>query len=1508
MDHPPRSRLSQWLLFLAVAVVVLSSAHPAPAFPVRTAAGPQPPLVLQPDAANGTDTFLLSSHPTWNYGNNASLWVGHDAANGSVGRSLLAFNLGSLPANATILNATLSLSESQGNGGTVQVRRALAPWTEGSGGHGWTRVPIQVRETAGVNRTLEPVVVTLNFPPSSIVDPARDLRVYSGTMEVPSQVYAYTYSAGQVASARLVFDTSVKAYQTKWFNVTYSTNGTSVPVYRTRTWSSLWTFTPPGIPPTWGASGASVADIDGDGQLEIIFGTSDGWVYCLNATGGVKWGSHVSLAGNSIPFTPQIVDLDHNGKMSIIVETNDPSVARLNSTGNVKWDVPTSGVLFSIPTLVDVNGDRVPDILYGGNFVNLQAISGVDGSFIRSYPAGLAAYTATIADINGDGKPEILFGADDKSLHAYYLNGTSIWSKSSKIWSFLEGSVGIGDLNGNGTLSAVAGDDANNGAEIALRASDGATVWTNLVTGGYREGGQTLADLTGNGKLDVALGSKIGITSGPIFTLDGSTGGVLNTYLGGLVQAGSPAIVDLDKEGAPDIVFLQGTNLLVFNRTLSLLHSWTFTANSLNLRSQSQHVMTSPAVADLTGNGSLDIVVPTGTGVMAFGTGGLDHDWRTWGYNWNHTQRALDGNSPDGAPFLQVTVNAPQVYSATGASWNSRNGVTFWANPGGDFSVPEVNATGTVGWMAWNITRIVQDWHAGSFPNVGLFLTEADEFTGITHAFVSSDAATAALRPKLTIIYVLPYQDPTPRILGKIPDVTRAENSPPFSINLQSFAFDNDTPLTELRWNVTGYDPSIIQITGLNTPGNHILTLYPQTNAYGNQYVTYWLTDPQGHTARQQAWINITHVNVAPTFNPPATLFVRYNRTYTFDFGPYLADVDTPRTQLLLTTDDAAHTTVSGFNVSFLYPYSLLNQWVFVTLTVSDGQYAVSRVVAVKVTSDDPPVLNRPLPDVTMMEGQFLPGYFNLNDYFADPNGDALYYSTGYTHISVTIHNTTIPTAPHPVDFRSPMGWWGLENVTFRARDPTGAIAEDTIRVTVLHVDVPPTLGPVPDLRVHYDSPYSFNLEPYITDPDTPLAQLMVTVADPHAIVSGHLLTFLYPLAYNNTVQNVTIFLSDGSFTVNRTIRVAVGSDWPPVLRAKMPDVSFQEDTLLRNAYNLSYYFGDQDSSQLFWSSGNKSVLVTIRANGMVDLSALANWYGTERVTFRATDSQGALAEDSVWITVTPVDDAPFFLPVPLQYLSVTTAYLPLTNYLGDPDTNVTQLFLAATNSTHARVIGQGLLLNYSSDMTDFIQVVVSDGNLTNSTVIVVVVTLPPPTSTETIPGFLYWLPLPIAAAVLAAFLFYRRRQLEWAFLVTQDGLLVSSISRQGESTIDTDLLTGMLTTIMDFANKSFSEEGEERNLEGLELGEKRVAIVKGDLSYLAVLYRGRTPGSLTRIMHTLLAKIEAEHRDALGTIVDSSKLGDIPLLLQRLVTRGSLPFVSFDEAKKPAAARSNGL
>ncbi len=105
--------------------------------------------VFQP-GANGTDSFVESGTPLWNYGGTSTLWVGPNATSGYLSRGLLRFDLAGVPSNATIVSATLGMYEVQGAAGEVRVIPAFASWAEGDGGHSWTVQPVTVRETAGV--------------------------------------------------------------------------------------------------------------------------------------------------------------------------------------------------------------------------------------------------------------------------------------------------------------------------------------------------------------------------------------------------------------------------------------------------------------------------------------------------------------------------------------------------------------------------------------------------------------------------------------------------------------------------------------------------------------------------------------------------------------------------------------------------------------------------------------------------------------------------------------------------------------------------------------------------------------------------------------------------------------------------------------------------------------------------------------------------------------------------------------------------------------------------------------------------------------------------------------------------------------------------------------------------------------------------------------------------------------------------------------------------------------
>lgn len=94
------------------------------------ASGPREEMLLQPAEAEGRDAFVREAAPAANHGTAARLEVSE--AQGEASRALLAFDLGALPANATLVEARLALAavESQAWPRDLEVHRLAAPFDE----------------------------------------------------------------------------------------------------------------------------------------------------------------------------------------------------------------------------------------------------------------------------------------------------------------------------------------------------------------------------------------------------------------------------------------------------------------------------------------------------------------------------------------------------------------------------------------------------------------------------------------------------------------------------------------------------------------------------------------------------------------------------------------------------------------------------------------------------------------------------------------------------------------------------------------------------------------------------------------------------------------------------------------------------------------------------------------------------------------------------------------------------------------------------------------------------------------------------------------------------------------------------------------------------------------------------------------------------------------------------------------------------------------------------------
>jgi hypothetical protein len=732
-----------------------------------------------------------------------------------------------------------------------------------------------------------------------------------------------------------------------------------------------------------------------------------------------------------------------------------------------------------------------------------------------------------------------------------------------------------------------------------------------------------------------------------------------------------------------------------------------------------------------------------------------------------------------------------------------------------------------------------------------------------------------------------------PKINGEIPDQVRLEDSPPWMLYLTPYESDDLDSGKNLKWYVTGEDTSLYLLSG-EFSDDDVLKFTPIQNAYGNNKITLWLLDSEGNLDSQSIWVNLTPVNDKPTIYGAPDLILRHNDPYTFNYLPYIYDIETPKKELSISTYETGftdYTSVSGTNITYTYPKELLNQEVYVTIFVSDGELTGEDTIMIKITDDWVPKLITKLPDVTLYEGSILTNVFDLDDYFIDPDQDALFYSFGESHVNVTINQD------HTVDIASYSEWSGVDIVTFRAEDPIGALAEDIIKVNVIPINDPPTIAGVPDLVVHFDHNYHFDLSTYVNDKDNSTIELRLFSSDPDHIQFDeenimHMI-INYPESMNGTTVPITITVTDGLLSDFQIVNVKITDDYPPEIRTNLPNVDFYEDTTIESVFDLDDFFFDIDGDTLFYTYGNTKVSIEIDGQNKVTFSAEENWYGVEMVTFRAQDPIGALVEDTIQVKVIPMNDPPILRSIPDQKGKVDEIWvLDLSQYIYDVDNNITQLEILV-DQEYVVVSGLKLVFYSQKPLKGDVKIDISDGEKNVSATFTI--TFTKGEKVISLSEVIFWSIIVIIIILIVCLIFIYTKykgnfKIEDVFLIYYDGTLISHKSNKKSNRIDDDILSGMLVAVQDFIRDSFRQSadgeskqraafnGDEWSLNQLKLKGHDIYIEHGKYVSIAIIYTGKIGWNLKLKIKDIMRHIERDYSKTLktwsGNMVKVKKIG----------------------------------
>lgn len=325
-----------------------------------------------------------------------------------------------------------------------------------------------------------------------------------------------------------------------------------------RTGQTIWNNTDP-VGPIFSLS---VGDLDGDGNMDVVAGGWDQNITALQGnTGKLLW----KFGGEMNETTPQnwirttdIADFNGDGIDDVIAGSDDWHIYCINgSTGNLLWRRPDNEIVMNIPYALatgDIDNDSIMDIVIGDGS-NVYGYRGLDGALLWNNNIPSAPVRSLIvANINNDHLPEIVVASADGKI--YVLEGYT----GKEVWRFTAGgvieSIALGDFKGDGVQNDILVGSYNN-TVYAINGSDGTELWRNVTNGWIRV--VKTSDINNDGFSDAIIGAG----DKTIYLIDGKTSEILTT-ISTINSITELVVTDVESDGYLDIIFVDGIALRCF--------------------------------------------------------------------------------------------------------------------------------------------------------------------------------------------------------------------------------------------------------------------------------------------------------------------------------------------------------------------------------------------------------------------------------------------------------------------------------------------------------------------------------------------------------------------------------------------------------------------------------------------------------------------------------------------------------------------------------------------------------------------------------------------------------------------------------------------------------------------------------------------------------------------------------------------------------------------------------
>jgi hypothetical protein len=357
--------------------------------------------------------------------------------------------------------------------------------------------------------------------------------------------------------------------------------------------------TAPGWPQNLGShiySSPAVGVLDGNGVPEIVVGygstfdtSHDGGVAAFKRDGTRMWtvSTGAILSWNHAPVegTPAIGDVDGDGKMEVAFGSLDQHIYLVDGTTGANkpgWPVDARDTVFSSPALYDIDGDGLPDVIIGvdSHFEGppINSIDGgcllvlrYDGTSVAGFPKCInqvISSSPVVADIDGDGRPEIIHGTGSfwgssnnppHAVYAWHCDGSPVAGWPVAVDGQVNTTPAVADLKGDGHLEVIVTDDnsgPSNTYHVYAIKGDGSLLWSkqpkDFFGATLSAGDPLVAHVFNDTDVEVTVPTNgqfaVFSSTGTQLTDDGTHGGKIS--FGADTPQSSAFIGDLETNGA----------------------------------------------------------------------------------------------------------------------------------------------------------------------------------------------------------------------------------------------------------------------------------------------------------------------------------------------------------------------------------------------------------------------------------------------------------------------------------------------------------------------------------------------------------------------------------------------------------------------------------------------------------------------------------------------------------------------------------------------------------------------------------------------------------------------------------------------------------------------------------------------------------------------------------------------------------------------------------------------